>query len=505
MKSCPFYKIGLIVLALANHNLCLAQDQDEQLTVNATTTDVEDLSKKEDIKESDKLAAIFKLQKQLVYKLLKNIGITPDKLSPAIKNALNKPQTTSLVAFKAFSNCLDLKDKGKFEEARVQCEKAVKSDPNFVLAQQFLQSIPDRQQNMQDIVSDHMNRLGSDGLRGSDVYAINTINTIPPNEPPLQIPRDLGGEDCQTSGAGGGCQVESSPPCNNNGTCGFYSTFLARRSPDGGITIANSPYVNRSAVGVSSSNSGNISLIQAGQGNGYLNLQVEPDNQIGQITAFREGQFNQGNANIPEGQLERNVTDEFPTGDNGVTGLELGSYLTGFDFDGRLGKVGGQDYDLFHGAIYFAEGKVTPIDTVKNLGKVTYEGVVNGDFSINGNLVPCQGECGSFTSTLNYSAGRLERFNLQAEAEQVAGNATAAARITARNVGLKPTGEFLFDHRNGSFRAGTSLQKLSPAAGVVAGRPFGNRGELLGGVFAIHGGGAHGAGNFGGERRGPRQ
>jgi hypothetical protein len=96
------------LLVLCNYNLSIAQDQDEQLTVNATTTDVEGLSQK-DIKEANKLVDIFILQKQLVYKLLQNIGITSDKLSPDVKNAINKPQTTSLRAFKSFCNCLYLK------------------------------------------------------------------------------------------------------------------------------------------------------------------------------------------------------------------------------------------------------------------------------------------------------------------------------------------------------------------------------------------------------------
>ena len=502
MKSCPFYKIALMVLVLSNYNLCIAQDQDEQLTVNATTTDVEDPSKKGDIKEANKLADIFQLQKQLVYKLLQNIGITPDKLSPEIRNEINKPYTTNLQAFKFFSNCLDLKDKGQFVKAREMCDAAIKSDPNFALAQNLLQTIPAQKQSMQEIVSDHMNRRNVERQTlNSEFLQMNNIGL--PNKSSLQIPSDIGGENCQTSGGSNGCQVESSPACDKNGYCGFYSTFLASSNPNGGITIASSPYLNRSAVGIPPSNvSGNVSLIQIGQGKGFLNLQLDPANQTGKVTAFREGGLDQGSRNIPDnGQLERNVTNEFPIGNNGVTGLELGSYLTGFDFNDRLGKVGNQSYDLFHGAIYFAEGKVTPIDTVKNLEKVQYDGVVNGDFSVNGQLVPCQGTCGSFNSTLNYGAAKLETFRLEANAEEAGGSLTAAARITAHNVSLKPTGEFQFDQRAGNFRTGTTMQNLTPATGVVAGRPFGNHAELVGGVFAIHGGNIYGAGNFGGRQK----
>ncbi|ESS70627.1 hypothetical protein MGMO_120c00140 [Methyloglobulus morosus KoM1] len=503
MNSYPF-KIGLILLVLVASSLCIAQAQDEELTVNATTTDVEDPSKKGDIKEANKLSDIFLLQKQLVYKLLQNIGITQDKLSPALRTAIDRPQTTNIKAFKAFCNCLDLKDKRQFAKAREQCEEAVKNDPNFALARQLLETMPDQDQTMQEIVSDHMNRAIAD-FQGGKNYG---MNTIPPDEPPVTIPSDTGGETCQASGGSTGCQVgkdRSSPPCDNNGHCGFYSTFLARQSRNGDVSLATSPFMNRRGVGIPPSNaSGAISINQIGrEGNGFLNLQLDPGNQVGQVTAFREGQFNQGSRNISDGQLDRIVTNQFTTNQN-VTGLELGSYLSGFDFNGRLGNIGGNNYDLFHGAVYFAEGKVTPIDTVKNLGRVQYDGVVNGDFSVNGQLVPCQG-CGSFTSTLNYAAAKLVNYNLVANAQQVDGNLTAAARITAHNVSIKPTGEFQFDQKTagagGGFQVGTSQQNLTTASGVVAGRPFGSRADWVGGVFAIHGGTIQGAGNFGGRRR----
>jgi hypothetical protein len=242
---------------------------------------------------------------------------------------------------------------------------------------------------------------------------------------------------------------------------------------------------------------GAVSINQIGQeGKGYL--------QAGRnVSGFREGQSNQGSNNVPNGQFDRIVTHPLST-TNGITGLELGTYLTGLDFTGRLGNAGGnQSYDFFHGALYFAEGQVTPIDTVKNLGRVQYGGVVNADFSVNGQLVPCQGTCGSFTSTLNYGAAKLETFNLEANARQVSGNLTAAAQITANNVGIRLTGEFQFDQTSAgsSFKVGTSMQDLAPAAGVVAGHPFGNQGELVGGVFAIHDGNIQGAGNFGGGRK----
>ncbi|SJM92963.1 hypothetical protein CRENPOLYSF2_3010005 [Crenothrix polyspora] len=266
MKLYPFHKIGLLLLVLCSCNgnrsvlpfekeglgeiskinppqppLKLSpfvkgggehiQDQgDEQLTVNATTTDAEGTSSN-DIQEANKLAEIFVLQKQLVYKLLQNIGITSDKLSPAVKIAINKPQTTNVKAFKAFCYCLDLMDKGQFKKAREQCDDAVKYDPNFALAQRLLESIPDHQETMPEIVANHMKSPIIVGLqpKPSEEIVLNTI-------PPVQLPSDIGAVDLQAS------EIDrSSPPCGNNGHCGFYSTFLAHSSPENGVTRHSAP------------------------------------------------------------------------------------------------------------------------------------------------------------------------------------------------------------------------------------------------------------------------
>ncbi|MCX7088464.1 MAG: hypothetical protein NTV00_10465 [Methylococcales bacterium] len=522
MKSYPFYKLGLLLLLVCHCHLSVAQDQEERLTVNATTTDVKGYSPKA-FKEANKIADIFLLQKQLVYKLLQNIGITSDKLSPELKAAINKPHTANLKAFTSFCNCLDLLDKGEFTKAREQCDDALKNDPNFILARRLRESIPDKRQSMAEIVSEHMNRrpvapqqaLGAATPETVPPVASNlapsvSLNSFPVSQAFIQLPSDIGGENCQSKGASGTCQVQeidkSAPACDDNGHCGFYATFLAQRSLSSGVNVTTSPFMTRIAVSIPPTNaSGAVSINQIGQeGKGNLNLQLDPSHQTGSITGFQNGQLNQGNKNIPDGALDRIVTQQFST-QNKITGLELGAYLSGFDFNNRLGTAtGNQRYDLFHGAVYFAEGQVTPIDTIKNMGKVQYDGVVNADFSVNGNLVPCQGTCGHFTSTLNYGAAKLETFNLEANARQVDGNLTAAAQITANNIAIRPNGEFQFDQTaaGSSFKVGETMQTLVPAeVGNVAGQPFGSNADQVGGVFAIQDGGIQGAGNFGGNRK----
>lgn len=508
MKSYPFYKLSLLVAILCHCHLSFAADQ-EQLTVNATTTDVEGRSQK-DVKEANKMADIFILQKQLVYKLLKNIGITSDKLSSEVKAAIDKPQTTSLEAFYAFSNCLDSMDKGLYVQAREQCNNAIQFDPNFVFAQRLRASIPDQNQSMSEIVADHMRNPNTEWSKpeefASDVFISTVPNSLMSDETSVLI-TDLknSGSSCQTQ-TDLGCQViendKSSPACDDNGHCGFYSTFLAQRNAGNGITVSTSPFMNRVAVNIPPNNpNGVISINQIGQeGKGSLSVQIDPNSQNSRVTGFNDAQFNQRNATVVDGQLDRIVMNQLPSKTN-ITGLELGAYLSGFDFNNHLSNAGGnQGSGLFHGLLYFAEGQATPTDTVKNLGKVHYEGVANGDFSVNGNLVPCQGSCGQFSSTLNYGAAKLEDFKLEANARQVDGNLTAAAQITANNVGIRPTGEFQFDQTNGGFKVGETLQTLAPADGNVAGRPFGNSAELVGGVFAIHNGNIQGAGSFGGDQ-----
>lgn len=475
-----------------------AKGGDEQVRVDAYTASVEGASQ-QNITEVNKLADIFRLQKQLVYKLLQTIGINQSQLAPAVRQAIDRPHTTSIQAFKAFSNCLDLMDKGQYVEARKQCDEAVKNDPQFALAINLRAAIPDRAQSMPEIVADHLNR--PDDVIQNVAREPIVINTIPLDTAPVQTPVDIGGQDCQGAGGGNCASIEidrSRPACDQQGSCGFYATFLAREDRPGGPRDVSAPYLNRVAVAIPPTNpTGAISINQLGyEGQGHLDMKLSEEGQSLQITSFQDAQAGQGGKVAGAEPLTKG--DEVYH----YTGLELGYYAKSFDFS-KLNPQG--NHGLLTGTVYYAEGQATPMDTVKNLGRVPYEGVAIGDFSVNGSVVPCQGGCGTVSATLNYAASRLEHFDLQAQAESasVESPLRAAARITADNVAIKPSGEFEFGQATSgaSFKVGTTMDNLSPATGGVAGRPFGPNAESVGGIFAIHGGNITGQGAFGGARK----
>jgi hypothetical protein len=60
-----------------------------------------------------------------------------------VRARIERFQTTNVEAFRAFSQGLDLKDQGRFTEAREQFRRAAELDPNFALAKEQQQSMPD--------------------------------------------------------------------------------------------------------------------------------------------------------------------------------------------------------------------------------------------------------------------------------------------------------------------------------------------------------------------------
>ncbi|MGH8605860.1 MAG: hypothetical protein ACREX9_00050 [Gammaproteobacteria bacterium] len=126
------------------------QDAELDISINAATltTDAEELGA---TTERGTLESIFRLQKALVYDILRLAGIDPYKLSPAIKAAIDKPQTTNLEAFVAFSQSLDLLDQGRYTEAQLGFQRAAEIDPQFEMAARFRDSTPLSSQRVVDI------------------------------------------------------------------------------------------------------------------------------------------------------------------------------------------------------------------------------------------------------------------------------------------------------------------------------------------------------------------
>jgi hypothetical protein len=95
------------------------------------------------VTERGDLAALFRAQKAMTFGILRSAGISLDQLSPEVRARIERFATTNVEAFRAFSQGLDLKDQGRFAEAREAFRRAAELDPSFALAAEQQQSMPD--------------------------------------------------------------------------------------------------------------------------------------------------------------------------------------------------------------------------------------------------------------------------------------------------------------------------------------------------------------------------
>jgi hypothetical protein len=95
------------------------------------------------VTERGALSALFRAQKAMTFGILRSAGISLEQLSPDVRARIERFQTTNVEAFRAFSQGLDLKDQGKFAEAREFFKRAAELDPGFALAAEQQQSMPD--------------------------------------------------------------------------------------------------------------------------------------------------------------------------------------------------------------------------------------------------------------------------------------------------------------------------------------------------------------------------
>ena len=95
------------------------------------------------VTESGDLNSLFRAQKAMTFGILRAAGISLEQLSPEIRARIERFQTTNVEAFRAFSQGLDLKDQGKYAEARDFFKRAAELDPGFALAAEQQQSMPD--------------------------------------------------------------------------------------------------------------------------------------------------------------------------------------------------------------------------------------------------------------------------------------------------------------------------------------------------------------------------
>ena len=94
------------------------------------------------INERGDIATLFRAQKSMTFGILRAAGVSLEQLSPEVRARIERFQTTNVEAFRAFSQGLDLKDQGKFAEARESFKRAADLDPGFALAVDQQQSMP---------------------------------------------------------------------------------------------------------------------------------------------------------------------------------------------------------------------------------------------------------------------------------------------------------------------------------------------------------------------------
>ena len=109
-------------------NLSMVQTQEGQI-----------LSEKE---SEGTLLEFYKLEKSLVVQVLCGMGRCPESLDEQTQAAVNKVHTTSFKAFLLYSKGLELRDQGRYREARKAFLQALASDPQFHLAQGELLETP---------------------------------------------------------------------------------------------------------------------------------------------------------------------------------------------------------------------------------------------------------------------------------------------------------------------------------------------------------------------------
>jgi tetratricopeptide (TPR) repeat protein len=101
---------------------------DEHVNIDASFWDVMKQQQPAVNSKSDALQNIFVLEKDLVFNMIDDMGIT---LTPEQHAKIQYIPTKNLQAFLAYSMGLELEDAGQFEAAAKEFENAVKMDPQF--------------------------------------------------------------------------------------------------------------------------------------------------------------------------------------------------------------------------------------------------------------------------------------------------------------------------------------------------------------------------------------
>jgi TolB-like protein len=126
---------------------------------------------------SDQLQQLFALEKQVLFRLLDQMGVT---VTPAERRALSERPTADLQAYLAFSRGLEAEDRGDFAAAEEGYSAALARDPNFRQARER-RAASQRAAQASLVTPRVLAGLGPDGGLGE----IGTETTAPTSEPEI--------------------------------------------------------------------------------------------------------------------------------------------------------------------------------------------------------------------------------------------------------------------------------------------------------------------------------
>ena len=132
---------GLIVFS--SSLAALAQGRPQSFALEGAVIDSRSGDSLGVVTERGDLSAVFRAQKAMTFGILRAAGVSLEQLSPEVRARIERFQTSNVEAFRAFSQGLDLKDQGRFSEARDAFRRAAELDPGFGLAVEQQQSMPD--------------------------------------------------------------------------------------------------------------------------------------------------------------------------------------------------------------------------------------------------------------------------------------------------------------------------------------------------------------------------
>lgn len=116
-----------------------------RLRLDANLADAAAQSAKSIDETSGELARFFRVEKNMVFKVIDELGIT---LTEAEENAILTIPTENLLAFLAYSRGLEARDRGDFEKAQEEFQQAVDLDPKFNNARTQLERTIAARQNL---------------------------------------------------------------------------------------------------------------------------------------------------------------------------------------------------------------------------------------------------------------------------------------------------------------------------------------------------------------------